>query len=103
MQALNHRLLLLAFAVVAALPAAANPLGLGKGNGLINRQGIEDTPLRPSQLRSSLTSREAVSIAERRYGGRAVSVRQIQTGNGTAYKVRILQDDGKIKNVLIDD
>lgn len=103
MRILNYRLMLIIVVALATMPAQANPLGLGKGGGLINRPGVEDTQLRPSQLRSSLSSREAVSIAERRYGGRAVSVRQIQSGGSVAYKVRILQDNGKIKNVIIGD
>lgn len=103
MRKLKYRLLLTAVVALAIQPTQANPLGLGGGGGLLNRPSVEDTQLRPSQLRSTLSSREAVSIAERRYGGRAVSVRQVQTGNGVAYKVRILQDNGKIKNVIIDD
>ena len=95
---------LLLVTLAASHNAIANPLGLGgSGNGLLNRsEGLEQN-LRPQHLGRQLSSREAVSIAERRYGGRAVGVRQIQTGSGVAYKVRILRDDGKIKNVVIDD
>lgn len=44
------------------------------------------------------TSEQAVAIAERRFRGRAVGARHI--GNGV-YRVRILQDDGKVKNVTV--
>ncbi|AKH70027.1 hypothetical protein IMCC21906_02367 [Spongiibacter sp. IMCC21906] len=81
----------------------ANPLqSLGQGGGIITRPNLNDRQLRPSQIQNSISSREAVSIAERRYNGRAVGVRQIQDRGGVAYKVRILQDNGKIKNVIID-
>ena len=49
-----------------------------------------------------ISASEAISIAERRYGGRAVGAKKIQTVNGSAYRVRILQKNGKIKNVVID-
>lgn len=50
------------------------------------------------QLQRSLDIDEAIAIAERRYDGRAVGARHI--GNGV-YRVRILQDDGKVKTVTI--
>lgn len=40
----------------------------------------------------------AVAIAERRYNGRAVGARHL--GNGL-YRVRILQNDGKVKTVTV--
>lgn len=40
----------------------------------------------------------AVAIAERRYNGRAVGARHV--GNGV-YRVRILQDDGKVRTVTV--
>lgn len=95
---------LLLVALTISHHASATPLGLGgNGNGLLNRSDGLEQNLRPQHIGRQLSSREAVSIAERRYGGRAVGVRQIQTGSGVAYKVRILRDDGKIKNVVIDD
>ena len=57
-----------------------------------------DGQLEHQRLQPQLTARDAIAIAERRYGGRAVGAKKI----GNAYKVRILQDDGKIKNVIID-
>lgn len=52
----------------------------------------------PQLQQRSLDIDEAIAIAERRYDGRAVSARHI--GNGV-YRVRILQDDGKVKTVTI--
>lgn len=43
-------------------------------------------------------SEQAVAIAERRFKGRAVGARHI--GNGV-YRVRVLQDDGKVKTVTV--
>ncbi|QQD16816.1 PepSY domain-containing protein [Spongiibacter nanhainus] len=85
---------------LASASAAANPLLKDLGGGLPKR-GLS-SPLHTPDLRSSLTAREAIDIAERRYGGRAVGATQIQTGSGVAYRVRILKDNGKIKHVIID-
>ncbi|MBD2858455.1 PepSY domain-containing protein [Spongiibacter sp. KMU-158] len=78
----------------------ANPLLNGLNRSLEN-SGLENR-FNASPAAPSISAREAVGIAERRYGGRAVGAREINTPNGPAYRVRILQDDGKIKNVIID-
>lgn len=65
-------------------------------------RGVLGTPSHPAFKHPAISAREAISIAERRYGGRAVGAKQIQTANGTAYRVRILKKNGKIKNVIID-
>lgn len=91
------QLLILLIATGFATPSLADPLGNLTG-GRIN------LPDRSSfEQRSNLSANEAISIAERRYGGRAVGAKKIRSGNGTAYSVRILQDNGKIKNVIIND
>jgi uncharacterized membrane protein YkoI len=90
--------LVLASLISWSNPGFANPLqGITGEGGILNRHS--NSNLRPQQ---SLSAREAVSIAERRYGGQAVDVRQVQSRGGVAYKVRILKDNGKIKNVIID-
>ena len=76
-------------------------VNLPRGNGALGTPSI-NTPLDRQRLQPSLTARDAIDIAERRYGGRAGGARKIVSPSGTAYKVRILQDDGKIKNVIID-
>ena len=93
----------------STLPVAASAAGLldrgginlPRGNGApgspsLNRQ------LEHQRLQPQLTARDAISIAERRYGGRAVGAKKISSPSGIAYKVRILQSDGKIRNVIID-
>lgn len=70
--------------------------------GLQGPKGVLGAPSRPAYNRPAISAREAISIAEKRYGGRAVGAREIQTPNGTAYRVRILKKNGKIKNVIID-
>ena len=69
--------------------------------------GLDRAPgLRPSlpdnrqPLRNDLTAspERAVAIAEQRYRGRAVGARHM--GNGV-YRVRILQDNGKVKTVTV--
>lgn len=96
------RALLCSLPLIVALGASsvvANPLL--KDLGGLPKRGLS-SPLHTPDVRSSLTAREAIDIAERRYGGRAVGATQIQTGSGVAYRVRILKDNGKIKHVIID-
>ena len=97
------RVLLLVFATGVAVQGHANPLGNLSGG----RISLPDRSLPEQRLdnraRSTLSVNEAISIAERRYGGRAVGAKKIRSGNGSAYSVRILQDNGKIKNVIIND
>lgn len=65
---------------------------------------LDNAPaLRPpsNDLRRSIddaSPERAVAIAERRYNGRAVGARHM--GNGV-YRVRILQEDGKVKTVTV--
>lgn len=95
------RILFLAVMASFAAHSNANPLGNLTGGrvGLPDRQPLEQR----LDSRSSLTASEAINIAEQRYGGRAVGAKKISSGNGTAYSVRILQDNGKIRNVIIND
>ncbi len=76
------------------LPAQALP-GLDRVPGV--RPSLPDN--RP-QLRHDLDAspERAVEIAEQRYRGRAVGARHM--GNGI-YRVRILQDNGKVKTVTV--
>ena len=98
---LPMRISIFLIAAVIAVHSNANPLGnLGGRLGLPDRGEVERLDDRG---RSRLSVNEAISIAERRYGGRAVGAKKINSGNGTAYSVRILQDNGKIKNVIIND
>ncbi len=46
----------------------------------------------------SFSSERAVAIAERRYNGKVVGARHL--GNGL-YRVRVLQDNGKVKTVTV--
>lgn len=51
-----------------------------------------------SLRRESVNTDQAVAIAERKYNGRAVGASHL--GNGL-YRVRILQDNGKVKTVTV--
>jgi uncharacterized membrane protein YkoI len=95
------RILLLAAVASCAAHSNANPLGNLTG-GRINMPERR-APEQRLDTRSKLSVNEAISIAEQRYGGRAVGAKKISSGNGSAYSVRILQDNGKIKNVIIND
>ena len=87
--------------VVAAQCHAGNVLGgLPNSGQLLDRQGLD---LKGQRLTPELSARDAIAIAEKRYGGQAVGARPVATASGTAYRVRILQDNGKIKNVIINN
>jgi uncharacterized membrane protein YkoI len=74
--------------------------GINNGRGAL---GVSPrNALDPRRNQPLISASEAISIAERRYGGRAVGAKKIQTVNGSAYRVRILQKNGKVKNVIID-
>ena len=92
----------LAFVSVAIIASSVNgdPLRGATGGylGLQDRPILEQRLDTSSRARATMSVNEAISIAERRYGGRAVGAKK--TGSG--YQVRILQDNGKIKNVKID-
>ncbi|MDF1692027.1 MAG: PepSY domain-containing protein [Zhongshania sp.] len=89
---------ILAGACILAAQLNADPLRGATGGHL----GLPERPQFEQRLdtraRESMTASEAISIAERRYGGRAVGAQKA----GSGYRVRILQDNGKIKNVTID-
>ena len=77
----------------------ADPLRGASGGrfGLPERPQLEQR-IDTSRIRDTMSVNEAISIAEQRYGGRAVGAQKA----GSGYRVRILQDNGKIKNVTID-
>ncbi len=74
-------------------PAQALP-GLDRAPNL--RPPVNDPGLRRNLTEES--PERAVAIAEQRYNGRAVGARHM--GNGV-YRVRILQDNGKVKTVTV--
>ncbi|MFT5033481.1 MAG: hypothetical protein ACI89D_002156 [Bermanella sp.] len=84
--------LLLALALSTSTPVLALP-GLDRAPNL--RPALPDDR---SLRQDSFGSDQAVAAAERRYKGRAVGARHL--GNGL-YRVRILQDDGKVKTVTV--
>ena len=93
---LRHRgvcalLAALVCAQAAALPSLDSPPTL--------RPGLPDEHSERGLRRERPdASEQAVAIAERRFQGRAVGARHV--GNGV-YRVRILQDDGKVKTVTV--
>lgn len=93
----------LLFCLFVASQSQASDLlrgGLQGSGRLLDRQGMD---LQGQRLAPDFSAREAIAIAEERYGGRAVGARPVSTSAGTAYRVRILQDNGKIKNVIINN
>ncbi|MEX1665648.1 PepSY domain-containing protein [Zhongshania arctica] len=97
------QIVILLTATSFATLSEANPLGNVSGGrlSLPDRSPLEQRL--DDRARSTLSVNEAISIAEQRYGGRAVGAKKIRGGNGDSYSVRILQDNGKIRNVIIND
>lgn len=44
---------------------------------------------------------EAAKIAKRRYGGKILKVDTVKTGDGIRYRVKLLQESGRVKTVVI--
>ncbi len=51
----------------------------------------------------SLTIDEAIAIAEQRHGGKVVNAQPIDSDGRSGYQIRILQRDGKVVTVLVND
>lgn len=84
--------------LLAILAGATSPaLALPTLNG--GRPALEAPRLNASPARRTASMDDVIATAERRYNGRAVGARHM--GNGI-YRVRILQNNGKVKNVTID-
>lgn len=84
--------LLAAVALLSSVQVAALP-GLDRAPNL--RPALPDERMLRHE---SVNTDQAVAIAEQRYNGRAVGARHL--GNGL-YRVRILQDNGKVKTVTV--
>lgn len=104
----HHLTTAIVIASLWTLPSETYAVGvLDRGNINMHRGGALGSPslnkqLEQERLKTQLSARDAIAIAERRYGGRAVGAKKIPSASGTAYKVRILQDNGKVRNVIID-
>lgn len=98
----QKHLLAIIVAMACVAPVQANPLRADLNPGRVLERPGNDLRNRADTQRPRLSSREAIAIAERRFHGRAVGAKRIRTDSGYAYKVRVLNRNGKIKNVIID-
>ncbi len=48
-----------------------------------------------------MTAAEAARIAKARHGGKVLGVNRQETDSGVVFKVRLLQDNGRVKTVTI--
>lgn len=95
--------LLLALLLACSASQAGMP-GLPAPNNPLNTQaGLPSSALQSNlnARRARLSQQEAIVIAEDEYEGRALGVKRVPGSGGTAYRVRILKANGKVKNVLI--
>ncbi|WP_372781075.1 PepSY domain-containing protein [Litorivivens sp.] len=98
LQHIHHLKVSLASALLAAGLTVSAPL---QALPDLDRVPSLRPPTTDPSLRRNLVEESperAVAIAEQRYNGRAVGARHL--GNGV-YRVRILQDDGKVKTVTV--
>ncbi len=85
---------LLLLALLAMLPALLPALGLAQ-------QGPpEGTPAAGAQAGISLE--QATAIVRARYNGRILSAAPARRGNDAGYRVRVLQEDGRVITVFVD-
>ncbi len=56
---------------------------------------------RPEQ-RPRISAGQAAAIVQRRFGGQVVDVDTVQSGGRVIYRVRILQDDGRVRTVRVN-
>jgi starvation-inducible outer membrane lipoprotein len=61
--------------------------------------GVQAQQGKPGQKQSGLTAQEAAARAQSRFGGKVLKV----TRSGGGYKVKLLQDSGKVVTVTIRD
>lgn len=49
-----------------------------------------------------LSKSQAIALAKRKVEGKVLSAELVKTGQGSAYKIKILTGDGRVKTVVID-
>lgn len=83
-------LLWLAPFVFASIAQANDVLNAGGNKQILAQAGQE------------ISSSEAADTVEQRFGGRVLKVETSREGGGVVYRVKILQDDGRIRTVSVD-
>lgn len=56
---------------------------------------------RNSERVREITMDQAIDQAQRRYGGKVINAREVQGIDGPVYRVRVLQENGKLRTVTI--
>ncbi len=56
---------------------------------------------RDSDRFRSMTMDQAIDKAQRRYGGKVINAREVEGVDGPVYRVRVLQENGKLRTVTI--
>lgn len=86
--------LLCALLTLAALALAP----MAQANGVLNASGGQPILAQSGGISSS----DAADAVQQRFGGRVLKVETSREGSGTVYRVKILQDDGRIRTVSVD-
>jgi uncharacterized iron-regulated membrane protein len=77
-----------------------------QGHSGVPPGGSSLAPASPFQAqlpqRRQLTLAEAIQLAQNRYPGRVVRAQTIQQGNGAVHEIRIIGNDGRVKDVTVD-
>lgn len=50
---------------------------------------------------NEMTMDQAIDQAQRRYGGKVINAREVEGVDGPVYRVRVLQENGKLRTVTI--
>lgn len=80
--------------LLALAPAAAD----ARSSAVMQLAQSDSRP----ESRPRISAGQAASIVQRRYGGQVVDVDMRQSGGRVIYRVRILQDDGRIRTVRVN-
>lgn len=87
---LRALLVLIALSLTTAPPAAAEA-----------RNGLPRAAA-DSRAEQNISASQAAAIVQRRFGGRVVDVDSYRRGGRLIYRVRLLQDEGRMRTIQVD-
>ena len=96
----RHSLIVTALWAALSLPLAAQALPGLSTDGL-REPAMDLNRSRNTERVREMTMDQAIDQAQRRYGGKVINAREVQSVNGPVYRVRVLQENGKLRTITI--
>ncbi len=56
----------------------------------------------PRQEQRLISQSRAASLVKQRYGGKVLKVQRSKSGNKITYRVKLLQESGRVRQVVVD-